>query len=180
MESLNFETLRTHYPELADLGGFAEEYVYSDPAGAVVKLRIFGQALTHAIYAHYKLPRSFETNFELLETSTFKLVVPPGILDKFHEIRKKGNPGAHPQAVTHATALSLLKEAHDLGNWWAMLALKADLEWLPAFRHPPTRPSLPPDVQKNFKEQEQLLEKLSPNWRICGSNTERSHRRILN
>jgi hypothetical protein len=40
-----------------------------------------------------------------------------------------------------------------------MLALKADLEWLPAFRHPPTRPSLPPDVQKKFKEQEQLLEK---------------------
>jgi hypothetical protein len=95
--------LRTHYPQLADLGGFAEQYVYSDPEGAVAKLRKFGESLTHAIYAHYRLPRSSE--------------------------------------------------------WWAMLALKSDIESLPGFRTPSRRPSQPPEVQDKLTEQERLLEK---------------------
>jgi hypothetical protein len=32
MKSKNFEFLRPSFPELADLGGFAERYVFSDPA----------------------------------------------------------------------------------------------------------------------------------------------------
>ena len=45
MKSGNFEFLREHNPELADLGGFAERYAYSDPVGALVKLRLFGENL---------------------------------------------------------------------------------------------------------------------------------------
>jgi len=49
MQSLNFEALRARYPQLADLGGFAEQYVYSDPEGAASKLRKFGEALARAL-----------------------------------------------------------------------------------------------------------------------------------
>jgi type I restriction enzyme R subunit len=42
MKSTNFEFLRPSFPELADLGGFAERYTYSDPSSALVKLRMFG------------------------------------------------------------------------------------------------------------------------------------------
>jgi hypothetical protein len=161
MQSLNFEALRTHYPQLADLGGFAEQYVYSDPEGAVAKLRKFGETLTHAIYTHYRLPRSSETHFELLKTSTFESIVPHDILDRFHSVRRTGNTGIHASSppVTEGTALSRLKDAHDLGKWWAMLVLKSDIESLPAFKTPPRRPSLPPEVQDKLRAQERLLEK---------------------
>lgn len=161
MQSLNFEALRVHYRQLADLGGFAEQYVYSDPEAAVAKLRIFGEALTHAICNHYRLPRLSETQFELLKTSTLVSIVPRDILGKFHSIRRTGNDGTHPDhpPVTEAAALSRLRDAHDLGKWWAMLALKCGIESLPAFRTPSRQPPLPPEVQEKLKEQDRLLEK---------------------
>ena len=35
MKSTNFEFLREKWPELASLGGFAEQYVWPDPASAI-------------------------------------------------------------------------------------------------------------------------------------------------
>ncbi len=46
MKSRNFEILRTSWPELASLGGFAEAYAHDDPASALVKLRLFAENLT--------------------------------------------------------------------------------------------------------------------------------------
>src|SRR5438270_7384377 len=75
MQSLNFEGLRAHYPELADLGGFAEQYVAFDPPGALVKLRAFGESLVLAIYAAYRFPRPCEHDLlSLLRTFEFESV----------------------------------------------------------------------------------------------------------
>ena len=40
MKSENFEFLRKDWPVLASLGGFAEAYAHTDPASAMVKLRL--------------------------------------------------------------------------------------------------------------------------------------------
>ncbi len=50
MTSQNFEFLRDGYPELADLGGFAEKYLHEDPASAVANLRLFAEQLVERIY----------------------------------------------------------------------------------------------------------------------------------
>lgn len=39
IKSLNFEPLRAAYPELANMGGYAEHYAHIDPESALVKLR---------------------------------------------------------------------------------------------------------------------------------------------
>ena len=44
MKSLNFEFLRPSWPQLAELGGFAESYAHPDPASSLVKLRVRGTA----------------------------------------------------------------------------------------------------------------------------------------
>jgi Domain of unknown function (DUF4145) len=160
MQSLNFEILRTHYPQLADLGGFAEQYVYSDPEGAAAKLRKFGEALARAIYARSKLLRPSYTQYDLLRTSTFKLIVPEEIRGKFDSVRITGNDGTHPEGrVTEDDALSRLKDAHDLGKWWMVLAFRSDIDSLPVFTTPSRRLALPPEVQDRLNEQERLLEK---------------------
>ncbi len=38
-QSLNFEMLRSQWPELAELACMAERYVHSDPESCLVKLR---------------------------------------------------------------------------------------------------------------------------------------------
>ena len=53
MKSQNFEFLRHAFPELADLGGFAERYVFADPASALLKLRLFAESMVSAIYSRH-------------------------------------------------------------------------------------------------------------------------------
>ena len=43
MKSMNFEFLRPSFPELADLGVVAERYTFSEPASALIKLRMFAE-----------------------------------------------------------------------------------------------------------------------------------------
>ena len=55
MQSLNFEYLRQPWPQLAELGGFAEAHVYSDPASSVSKMRTFIEKLVGGLYRELKL-----------------------------------------------------------------------------------------------------------------------------
>ena len=68
MKSQNFEFLRSKWPELAGLGGFAETYAHTDPKGSLAKLRQFGEELTKWIYHDVRLPIPVRANqIELLE-----------------------------------------------------------------------------------------------------------------
>lgn len=50
MDSMNFEMLRRYWPDLANLGGHAEKYVYDDPQSALIKLRCFAEKLVGIVY----------------------------------------------------------------------------------------------------------------------------------
>jgi type I restriction enzyme R subunit len=119
MQSINFEMLRKERPPLADLGGFAERYLHSDPASALIKLRIYGEHLTKAVYWELRLEKPLEITFDsLLKAPQFKKAVPQVILDKFHALRKEGNKAAHGQAMTVQRAAWIMEEAFQLGAWF--------------------------------------------------------------
>ncbi len=137
MQSLNFEFLRPKYAEMADLGAFAERYVWSDPSSAAVKLRSFGELLTGAIYHRLRLPRPEENEFvSLLCAPEFKAAVPVVIQDTLHGLRKEGNQAAHGGSIPGARAGNLLRDAFNLSRWWAAAALGLRLESLAAFQLP--------------------------------------------
>jgi hypothetical protein len=50
IESANFEMLRAKWPDLANLGGYAELYPYSDHQSCMVKLRCFVEILVGWLY----------------------------------------------------------------------------------------------------------------------------------
>ena len=50
LKSLNFEPLRAVCPELANMGGYAEHYAYTDPESSLVKLRNFAERVVDRIY----------------------------------------------------------------------------------------------------------------------------------
>lgn len=118
MKSINFEFLRPHRPELSSLGSFAENYSYSDPASALIKLRNFAEQMVAGIFADWSLPKPFNADlFDLINQITFKKAVPPVILDKLHLVRKQGNRAAHGEPCTTTTALGVLQETYDLARW---------------------------------------------------------------
>ena len=53
---MNFEFLRKDWPELADFGGYAEEYAFSDPQSALIKLRSYAEFMVNFIYRKLDLP----------------------------------------------------------------------------------------------------------------------------
>lgn len=123
MKSQNFDFLRTHNRELADLGGFAEQYAHSDPASALVKLRTFGENLVADFFQHYKIPRLPRANFlELLQIMERQGLVPTVVLNKLHALRSQGNRAAHgsTDAVSTNTVMWILKESFDLAKWFSL------------------------------------------------------------
>ena len=135
MKSLNFELLRARWPELASLGGFAEQYAGADPSSAAVKLRSFAEQLVSFIYHNHGLPKDTQPGLnELLDGDCFKQVVPKVVIAKLHALRIHGNHAAHGTGVSAQTVAYLLKEAFDLGRWLAMTYAGAAATDLPAYQ----------------------------------------------
>ncbi|PNU18527.1 restriction endonuclease subunit R [Geothermobacter hydrogeniphilus] len=159
MTSQNFEFLREGYSELADLGGFAETYLHSDPASAVAKMRLFAEQLVARIYQIHRLPRPYQANFlDLLNNGAFTSMVPQVILDKIHLLRKIGNKGVHGDPVSVSEAVSNLDECFDLARWFHVFIAQGDRDSLPVFRRIMAEPE--DSKGKIKKEKKAALQKL--------------------
>ena len=138
LQSLNFEPLRTAYPELANMGGYAEHYAHSDPESALVKLRNFAERLVDRIYDKLKLERVPQSNFvDLLHNASFREVAQPLVLDKLHLLRRLGNRGAHGEDVEAADAVRCVQEAWQLARWLHVSFLGGQVNDFAAFKQLP-------------------------------------------
>jgi type I restriction enzyme R subunit len=123
MESRNFEFLRKKHAELADLASFAEYYAYTDPAGALVKLRSFGEQMVATLFQHFRMQRPYNPKFiDYLLDPTFKATYPTVIQNKLHALRKEGNQAVHgaTNKATSNNALWALRQAFDLAKWFEL------------------------------------------------------------
>lgn len=161
MKSQNFEMLRGNWPELAELGGFAEGYAHDDPASALVKLRLFAENLTKDIYRDLSLPRPEHATFvDLLGNEAFVAIMPKVILDKLHALRIHGNKAAHGEPATARNALWLLQEAFDLGRWLLIQYGNGDALSIEGFTQPTTGKDDETKGQLK-REKRQVLERLA-------------------
>lgn len=123
VQSANFEFLRSRWPELADLGGFAEHYAWSDPASALVKLRSLAESMIQRLYDEHRLAKPPSSSlYDLLDNHQFKAAIPPVVINAFHLIRKLGNKAAHGQGYPAEKALGALRDAFDLGRWFYLVS----------------------------------------------------------
>jgi len=138
MKSINFEFLRTRWPELAGLGGFAEAYAHTDPTGAIGKLRTFCEEAAKTIYHELRLPKLFRPDLiDLLNSASFKAAVPKVVDSKMHALRIEGNRAIHGGTGDATDALRLLKEAFDLGRWLFITYANGSIAECPSFQDPP-------------------------------------------
>jgi len=154
MQSQNFEFLREAWPELASLAGFAEQYAQVDPQSALTKLRNFAERSVAIVYMQLSLPKPPMAKFmELLSNDAFKAITPQVVVDKLHTLRIYGNQAAHGEKVAGQNALSLLKEAFDIGRWLYVAYAQGDLRGLNDY-HPPTPSS---SAKADYKKERKAL-----------------------
>jgi len=157
MKSNNFEHLRGRWPDLADMGGFAESYVNTDPQSALVKLRCYVETLVGHIYREFRLP--IEPNANLMDrlvNGAFTSVVPRPILDKFHAIRKLGNKAAHEGNVQPSDAHWLLHEAYLIGAWMFISSAGGKQAQLSDYVEP--APATAPGIKAELKKKNKALQ----------------------
>jgi len=160
MNSKNFEILRNSHQELADLGGFAEQYVMPDPSSALVKLRSFAEIMVGYVYQEYGIPRPWQPSLnDLINNEAFRSVIPSVVLDKFHAIRIHGNKAAHGEKQTTQKGLWLLKEAFDLACWFHIAIAKGARDDCPAYNEPTV--VAPTDGVEWNVDRKRILEKLA-------------------
>ncbi len=160
MQSQNFEHLRPHWPDLADLAGHAEQYAIDDPQSALIKLRCFAEKLVGIVYRSYQLPTLPNEKFiDRLESHAFKSMIDSAIINKLHAIRVEGNKAAHEGKFAKGSSIWLLKEAHILGSWLLLAMKKGSKADLKPFVEP--TPAIKLDVTDIKKENQALQKKLA-------------------
>ncbi len=168
MKSINFEFLRSRWPELAGLGGFAEAYAHNDPIGAIGSLRAFCEQAVLFIHHELKLPKLFRPNLiDLLDHSAFQTAVPSVVLCKMHGLRIEGNHAIHGNRGNTTVALRLLKDAFDLGRWLYATFGKGTVESCPAFAQPPEGASKRPNGERKSGPSWSASQPRKPRCRSC-------------
>ena len=118
MKSTNFELLQERWPKIYEFASYAEQYAYSDPHTAIVKLRCFAEQLVGSLYRELLLPCDPNDGFfEKLKSHHFSGIVDEAILEKLHAIRTIGNRAAHGGNIDQSQAKILLHDAYLIGKW---------------------------------------------------------------
>lgn len=158
VQSKNFEFLRNARADLAALGGFAEHYAFNDPAGSLVKLRLFTERVVDLVYDAFRLPKPYQPNLnDLLNEDAFRARVPTVVLTKLHALRMHGNKAVHANQGTTPTALAMVMEAFDIARWVFVTFDGGLVSGIHAFV-PPTPPA---DAKKLEKDRQRLLAQIA-------------------
>lgn len=118
MSSTNFIALESRWPKLYEFASAAENYAYTDPHSAIVKLRCFAEQLVGVLYRELNLPCEKSASFfDRLSSPVFIELIDSDVLAKLHVLRIKGNNAAHASSVSNTHALMLVREAYFIGQW---------------------------------------------------------------
>ena len=117
--SSNFGFLAKRYPQLERVGALSERYFSDDPVVSLIRVRQFGEVLAQLVAARSGLfTDATEPQADLLRRLRIDGNYPPNVLDLFHQLRIAGNAATHRSEGDHATALTCLKMARQLGIWF--------------------------------------------------------------
>lgn len=159
--SMNFEHLRDQWPELAELGAYAETYAVSDPQSALVKLRCYVEKIVGYLYRELHLPVAPNASMhDKLVSGSFTSIVDKTIVDKFHAVRRGGNKAAHEGEVSQHDAIWLLKESYFIGCWLFMAYGEGKLKDCPPFTTPENSQREDESKGEFKRKNKQLQEKL--------------------
>jgi type I restriction enzyme R subunit len=156
----NFECLNNHFPVLANLGGTAETYLYSDTNSCLIKLGLFGETIVNLMF---KLDGIVPPDYDNTHANRIKLLKREGLIsqsidDIFYSLRMARNKAIHANYDSFEDCVTLLEMAHSLGIWY--MQIYGDWQYVAEAFVLPVDQSNQKDFENILKEKESLIETL--------------------
>lgn len=114
--SPNFGGLAAIEPLLAVYGAGAESSLYSDPNGALVKCRQFGEVMAEQLVVRTRTRCDSDRQIDRIAALERAGVLTADTARAFHDIRTRGNAATHSHVFDVRSALSALKCCWRLGD----------------------------------------------------------------
>jgi type I restriction enzyme R subunit len=153
----NFSFLDKDFKDLATVSKVAENYVHAEPKFSLVQARIFSEQVVKYLYKRLNIspPRSSYKGFsfnDYLDNPAFVKLVPQGILNTLHIIRKSGNEAAHEvKEFKPEYAQYILQRVYSVSGWLYQSFIDKNFKLL-EFRTP-----LKPTLKLDKDEQEVVV-----------------------
>lgn len=116
----NFNYLEGPFPSLATLGNLAEAYRQSDPNSSLMKLGLIGESIVSMMFKFDNVKEP-EDNRAIARIDALQRegLLPKGVVEVLHLLRKARNKAAHDGWGDEATARQFLPVVHSLTGWFA-------------------------------------------------------------
>lgn len=116
----NFNYLKGPFPSLATLGDLAEAYSQSDPNSSLMKLGLIGESIVSMMFKFDNVKEP-EDNRAIARIDALQRegLLPKGVVEALHLLRKARNKAAHDGWGDEATARQFLPVVHSLTGWFA-------------------------------------------------------------
>lgn len=135
---MNFEFIRPHMPQVADLGWCAENVLYIDPGSSLTRLRAVGEFIVKEIYHQESLTKHKLDNFnDLMKKQSFQDCVDKSLYYKLDQLRLGGNKTAHGAEGKLRDACICMGTAHGLLSYMAVHYFQVQLKAIPKFQEVP-------------------------------------------
>lgn len=142
-KSVNFGLLAPIEPLLTIYGAGAESGVYTDPNGALIKCRQFGEVLAEQLIRRSGTRFKGSNQYGRIQALAQAGVLTRAAVETLHEIRTIGNEATHSHLFNVRSALESLERCWQLGNL-LRLAMDPDDQKPRSFIAP--QPPSPPQV----------------------------------
>lgn len=115
----NFSFLKDKFPVLANFGGLAEKYCFTDANSCLMKLGMIGETIVNLIFTYDKLKYPYEnTPVTRIDTLLREGLITSDLADILHSLRKIRNKAAHENYDSTGDAKTLLVMAYGLSEWF--------------------------------------------------------------
>lgn len=115
----NFDFLTRYWPDLAQIGGTAECYLYSDPNACIYKLGMFGERVVDEMFKFDHIPEPEDSRqANKVRILKHEGLIPKNIDDILYALRKTRNNAVHAGLNSLDDAKTLLRMTYNLSLWF--------------------------------------------------------------
>lgn len=154
----NFEFLQSTFPVLANFGGLAEQYCYSDSNSCLMKLGMIGETIVNLIFSYDRIPLPYNnTAVVRIDTLLREGMITRDLSDILHALRKARNKAAHENYASVEDGKVLLQMAYSLCEWFMQTYGDWNYQNQPFVMPEPAAQAMPADPAAEESREEELL-----------------------
>lgn len=154
----NFEFLQSTFPVLANFGGLAEQYCYSDSNSCLMKLGMIGETIVNLIFSYDRIPLPYNnTAVVRIDTLLREGMITRDLSDILHALRKARNKAAHENYASVEDGKVLLQMAYSLCEWFMQTYGDWNYQNQPFVMPEPAAQAMPADPAMEESREEELL-----------------------